>query len=263
MAPRRGVPRYQQIFLHLREKILTGKLSPGERISSEAELSREFEVSRITSQRALNELAKAGLVTRARGRGTLVREHVLRRPQIDDTTSEVEITAQLIDQSRIIGQTEARLLTFSREPAPPHVLEKLALEPGSDIYFIERVRSSGGAPFCYLLVYVLEEIGRTFSPAALESRMMLDLIEEAGHEIETFEQVVTASVADAVVADHLEIGAGMPLLSFTRTVYNTDGIPIEYVEASFRPDRFRLSMSLENASSTKRRGRTSAVATGK
>ncbi len=262
MAPRRGVPRYQQIFFELREKILTGKLSPGERISSEAQLSGEYGVSRITSQRALNELAKAGLVTRARGRGTLVRENVLRSPQIDDTSSELSMTAQFIGQSRIIGQSEVRLLAFSREPAPPHVLEKLALEPGSDIYFIERIRSSDGTPFCHASAYVPIAIGRTFSPAALESRMLIDLLQEAGHEIATGEQIVTASVADAVVANHLDISTGTAVLSFARTVYNTDGAPIEYVEASFRPDKFRLSMSLEGASSNKKRGRTAAVATG-
>ncbi len=263
MASRDGVPRYQQIFLLLREKILTRQVPPGARIASEAELSRDFGVSRITAQRALNELAAAGLVTREKGRGTRVRQNSVRPPAIDATTERSAMTAQIIGQSRIIGQSDVRLLAFLRQLAPSHVAEKLQLEPGSDAYFIERIRSSDGTPFCHVLAYVPVEIARTFSPAALESRMLVDLIQETGHQLATAEQIVTAIVADTVLASHLDVLAGTPMLYVARTVYDTDGIPVEYFEGSFRTDKFRMSMSLETDAPIDEIDRTPAAASGK
>jgi len=260
MAKERRTPRYQQIFLALREKILTGQLPHGTRISSEAELSEEYGVSRITSQRALNELAKAGLVRRERGRGTLVRENIIGAKAAQPAPAGSSVTDQFIGQSRIIGQSEITLLDFSRQKAPDYVAERLSLEPGSDVYHIERTRSTDGIPFCHVYAYVPIAIGRTFSPAALESRMMIDLIAETGHKIGTAEQTVTAGVADEAAARHLEVGSGAAILSMERTVYDMDGAPIEFAAASFRPDRFRLSMSLENGASSGTKGRKQAVA---
>lgn len=50
------------------------ELRPGERLDSEAELARRFEVSRVTIREALKVLAGRGLVDLGRGRRAIVRE---------------------------------------------------------------------------------------------------------------------------------------------------------------------------------------------
>ncbi|WP_161601316.1 GntR family transcriptional regulator [Paenibacillus luteus] len=68
-------PRYEQMYLLLREKILVGEYSVGERIPSEKELMEEFSVSRITSKKALDMLVQDGIIMRQPGRGSFVIEH--------------------------------------------------------------------------------------------------------------------------------------------------------------------------------------------
>ncbi|MBL0932867.1 MAG: GntR family transcriptional regulator [Alphaproteobacteria bacterium] len=65
-------PLYHQIFLVLRDGILDGRYRYGDVLPSEHELAGRYGVSRITAKHAMTELANAGLVTRARGRGTTV-----------------------------------------------------------------------------------------------------------------------------------------------------------------------------------------------
>ena len=65
-------PLYHQIYLLLREKIRSGIVAANATLPGEQELARAFNVSRITVKRALNELASDHLVTRHRGRGTIV-----------------------------------------------------------------------------------------------------------------------------------------------------------------------------------------------
>jgi len=52
--------------------IRSGELAPGDRVPSEPQLAREYEVSRDTAQRALATLAAEGLIIRRRGIGSIV-----------------------------------------------------------------------------------------------------------------------------------------------------------------------------------------------
>lgn len=65
-------PLYTQIKQHLEAEIRSGRLRPGDRIPSEADLARTFKVSRITSKQALALLAREGLVLRIPGKGSYV-----------------------------------------------------------------------------------------------------------------------------------------------------------------------------------------------
>ena len=68
-------PMYEQIFEALREQIISRKYAPGERIPSEKELGEAYNVSRITSKKALEMLTQHGYIVRQPGRGSFVSEH--------------------------------------------------------------------------------------------------------------------------------------------------------------------------------------------
>ena len=63
---------YEAIRRYLLNAIEQGQFGPGDRLPSESDLARQFNVSRITSKRALQILERDGVVTRFRGRGTFV-----------------------------------------------------------------------------------------------------------------------------------------------------------------------------------------------
>ncbi|WP_226900174.1 GntR family transcriptional regulator [Nonomuraea phyllanthi] len=65
--------RYEMIVAWLREQIECGDLAPGAALASEAELRRQFGVSRNTVRQALSVLEREGLVVAQHGRGRFVR----------------------------------------------------------------------------------------------------------------------------------------------------------------------------------------------
>jgi DNA-binding transcriptional regulator YhcF (GntR family) len=64
--------RYLALRNDLRQQILTGKLPHNRQIPSEPELCRNFDISRNTVQRAINDLVTEGLLRRHQGKGTFV-----------------------------------------------------------------------------------------------------------------------------------------------------------------------------------------------
>jgi DNA-binding FadR family transcriptional regulator len=68
----RPLQRYEQIAQRLADDIRAGVLAPGERLPSERELARTFEVSRASVREALASLQLQGVVETRHGAGTFV-----------------------------------------------------------------------------------------------------------------------------------------------------------------------------------------------
>lgn len=69
-------PRYLTIYNHLKAQITAGTLTANEQLPTELQLAKTFNVSRITSKRALTELESQGLIYRKQGSGSFVQPTV-------------------------------------------------------------------------------------------------------------------------------------------------------------------------------------------
>ena len=67
-----GTPMYEQIVAQIRQAVWSGELPAGAPLPSLRRLARDLEVSLITTTRAYNELAAAGLIANQAGRGSFV-----------------------------------------------------------------------------------------------------------------------------------------------------------------------------------------------
>ena len=67
-----STPLYQQLTDLIKEKILDGRLQEGDRIMTETEISQEYDVSRITVRKAIENLVEEGILIKKQGIGTFV-----------------------------------------------------------------------------------------------------------------------------------------------------------------------------------------------
>lgn len=67
-------PIYEQIFIQIKNQILTGQLHPGEALPSIRALAKDLRVSVITTKRAYEELEKAGYLYTVPAKGSYVAE---------------------------------------------------------------------------------------------------------------------------------------------------------------------------------------------
>jgi len=225
-------PLYHQIYLLLRERIVSGVLAPGEMLDGEQEMAKQLGVSRITVKRALNELAARGLVHRQRGRGTTVAGSAV-----------IPLVAggfdTLLESLQRMGlQTDVELLDVREEPAGTVIAERLEIKAEALVQRAVRLRKLNGEPFSYLVNYIPAAIARRYSLEDLASTSMLTLLERAGAPAQEAEQWISAVAAGAVIAAALDVAPGAPLLRIDRVTRGPRRKPVQFIEAHYRPDRF-------------------------
>lgn len=232
------LPLYYQIYLRYKQLIRSGQIAKGERLPSESAIEAAIGVSRITAKRALDELANDGLVRRERGRGTTV---------IHDNapTSVSADISGLVDSLVAIGEsTTVETLAFDYVAAPAAIAHDLEIVPGTTVQRVERRRLKDGSPFSYIITYIPEDIGRTFGIEDLATRPILSLVEAAGHRIHAADQAVSALDAPPAIATRLHVPENSALLHIRRVVRNSERRPVQHLEVFYRPDMYRLNMSL-------------------
>ncbi|MGY6663244.1 MAG: GntR family transcriptional regulator [Glycocaulis sp.] len=229
-------PLYHQVYLILRDRIRRGILASGDVVPGEQELARLMNVSRITIKRALNELASEGLVSRHRGRGTVVAAPGF-SPMVKGSFD------NLIESLRLMGlETQIELVEHSSVSASEDVAESLALPAGAPVKRIVRLRKLQDEPFSHLTTYLPDAIARKIPAEALGTEPMLVLLEKAGAEVCEAEQWITATSAQIAVASALGVPPGSPLLCIERIMRDRDGVPVQLITAYYRSDRFQYHL---------------------
>ena len=231
-------PLYHQIFLILRGKILDNTYPPHSLVPNEKQIMALYQVSRITAKRALNELADAKYVTRQRGKGTRVRD------QLPDAPLEIQSDDLIESMVQMGQQTDAEVLEFTYIKAPSHVAIHLNCAAGDIVQMAVRVRRYKGKPFSYIVSYVPEHIGNSYSRADLGGQPLFELIEKQGIKLTRAAHSVNAVLADPIVAPVLGVDIGSPLLSVNKIIYDQDDRPVEYLADLYRPDRYNYKVSL-------------------
>ncbi len=233
-----GEAKAKQVYMVLRDRILSGAVGFGARLPTENELAEFHGVSRVTVRRALGELARERLIERRRSAGT----RVIYRPAPAPMTADISgVLANLADMGR---RTAVKLLSFDYVPAEGTVAEALGVGPDQLLQRSVRVRSVDGLPFSYLTTHVPESVSVTFTQQELASRPLLDLLERAGVKVEHARQRISAGLATPDVARVLGLRTGSPLIELVRVVYDQAGRGVEHLHALYRPDRYAFEIDL-------------------
>lgn len=236
-----AIPLYHQIFLQLREEIISGSRAFGSRMPTEEELSESFGVSRITARRALGELADTHLVERKRRVGTSV---IYQSPATPIKGSIEQAIDSLLTYGR---KTQVRIIDLERVPARAPITDALDVAPDAPVLRVARVRVLDDQPISYLVSYVPDHLSGAMDRNSLKTTPMLTLLEQAGAHIGAATQTITASLADAHIGGLLDVDIGSPILRVSRTVFDTDRRPVQHVLAQFRPDLYQIKLDLNSA----------------
>lgn len=233
-----AIPLYHQIYMALRDEIISGLRGFDSAMPTEMELAESHRVSRITARRALDDLAGAGLVERRRRTGTRVIHRAGQKP------IEANID-QAIESLIAFGQdTAVKVVEVGTIPADRDIAQVMEIAPGVPVVRAVRLRFSGGEPLGLIISHLLKGLGVGATPERLTSSPMLGLLRDAGVVIGAASQTIEALVASPEMAERLAIEPRAALLLVRRKVSDESGRIVLVTSAYYRADRYRISLDM-------------------
>jgi GntR family transcriptional regulator len=227
--------RARQVADVVRQQIHSGVYDDG--LPGESELAGEFAVSRNTIREALTTLKNEGLIER----GPKVGTHVAQRKYDHG----LDTLLGLKETFKSYGEVRNEVRAAMTVSAPPTVAQRLKLEPGRQVVFVERLRYLGGLPVSLDLTYLEPEIGSQVLTHSLESNDIFALIEQlTGHRLGAASLALEAIPADAHSAAALHVPDGAPLLMLERLTSLDDGRPVDLEYIRMRGDRITMRGNL-------------------
>jgi GntR family transcriptional regulator, histidine utilization repressor len=137
-----GPSTWQGVQEEALRRIRTREWPPGALIPPEAELAREFGCARATVNRALRELAEAGLLDRRRRAGTRVALDPVRKATLEIAVLRHEVEAR--------GASYGYALVAREVAEPPaQVRSKMDLGPGTRPLHVRALHLASGVPYAY------------------------------------------------------------------------------------------------------------------
>ena len=222
-------PLYLSVAAHLREGIASQKWKPGDVLPSEAQLCREFGVSRGTVVKALEMLISDGLAHRRQGVGTFVSRPALHRMPGFLTSFSDTVKEQ--------GRTTTQRLLSERELSRTEALQFGCGERALELY---RIRYVDDAPWAIhrsiIPLAVAEKIPDLLGPKRKISDPNFSLyrcFSQAGMVVDHAEETLNVRLASAEEADLLDISLPAAVMMIHRNSFDPAGRLLEAIEAIY------------------------------
>ena len=220
---------HQRIYADLERRILSGDLSPGDRIPFEHELTETYDCSRMTVSKAISELAGRGLVTRRRRAGTFVAQPKAHAAVLAIPDLQAEVAAR--------GQAYGYVL-LDRAERSARDDDEAELAAGGRLLDLTCLHSADGTPLALehrliALAAAPQAVEVDFQTLAPGSWL---LTSEPWTEAENR---ISAIEADAMAARLLGLKPGAACLCVERRTWR-DGQGVTRVWQTFPGDRYDL-----------------------
>ena len=225
-------PLYESCAMALNREIESGVLRPGQRLPSERSLGDALGFTRLTVRRALQVLARRGLLEPDEHRGWQVRND-----RVSDSLSTLVGFTQMAQMRGLVASS--RILSLEYRDGTFDESEALHVAPGAPLLDLARLRLLDGQPTAIERLRMptsrvrwpegFDFTGSIY--AAMESQGVVPTVADA------FVDVIDASQSEAGL---LGVAPGRGLLRLNCVTTGADGVVISLETSMYHPDRYRF-----------------------
>ncbi len=241
MILKEGIPRHSQISQWLRKQIDEGIFKPEDKLPSENELAKKFDVSRVTIRRALQSLESESVIYRCQGLGSFVSDGRA-------THNLVKLTDFNEDMSRAGLKPSSEVNQFGTVEAPDWLAEMLHIDAGCKVLRIDRLRLGDGKPIAYDITWLPVFYGQLIQQEKLSESTIYSILEEE-YDIPVIKGFyrMSAVPADDLLANELQVEPNTPLFLIDRLSFTIGHKPLYYQKRFYRNDKVLYEMTLERS----------------
>ena len=226
--------KFGAIYAALKADIESEKLPYQSLMPSENQLIIRFDCSRNTVRRAIAMLAEEGYVQPMHGRGVRVIYTKTQTPPF--LIGGIESFRESAKRNNL--KTTTRLIRFAELTADEHVARHTGFPVGTELYYIQRVRSLDGDP----CVFDINLFDKSLVPGLTKEicvQSIYNYIEQdLGMTIVMSKRTITVERITQMDEDNLNLKGYDTLAVVTGQTFNSEGVMFEYTQTRHRPDYF-------------------------
>lgn len=229
-------PLYRQLKKAIQAAILNDTYQQGEKIPTEPELSEQYNVSRITVRKAVEELVKEGYLIKQQGKGTFVS-----LPKIDRKIEHVMGFTAACQANGFTSHSEVTKTEVMKGDAD--LRKALQLEKDEKVLYIQRKRFAGDSPLMLENNYYPFNRYSFLLDETLDGSLY-DLLREK-YEIfpnQSGKTTLEIALADEEQARLLETSIGKPLFYMNAVIYDQHGHPVHAGKQYIIGDRYQFTL---------------------
>lgn len=228
--------RYQHVYDLVLRIMAERGLKPGDRLPSVADLAEIASVSNISVRRALDELERAGKITRRQGLGTFVAQ-----PRIaSDPTRPGELLHTLLDGDGDPPKVITSLISIGVGLPSTAIATALGVDAGQPVWEIWRKRSLGSADaILERAVLPLSRVPAIDHEELSAGGSLYRFIEERYQLTDEYtEQAIEVDTPSGWEAGHLGVGTADPIVRVRGVSFDADGKAFDCFEQCYRATKF-------------------------
>ena len=232
------LPLYVQLSETLRADIHAQRIHPHEQLPSERALCVRYRVSRMTVRQALIDLTREGLIYSRVGKGTFVSE-----PKIDQQLKTLTGFSQ--DMASRGSLSSSRVLEAKLIAADDDTAHMLRVPVGAELVLLSRVRLADNVPLAIETVHLLHRLVPNLLRHNFSTQSLYDVLEhQYSFRLTRAEQTIEAALASPRDAALLQLTLPAAVLQMERLTFTDQDILIEYVQSTYRSDRYKFRSAL-------------------
>lgn len=229
--------KYKVIYEQLRDAILDGTYPARTYLPREGELMKMYAVSRDTIRKALTQLAAQGYIQKENGVGSLVLEN--KTETISFPVAGLTSFKELADST--MGPDVATIVTDFRMIQPDRDLqEKLNVEPGQEIQYVERVRRIDGERIILDRDYINPVLIPGLKKEHAQNSLYEYIEKDLGFPVSFARKEITVVPATRHDRELLDLKDSDMVVCVRSYNYLENARLFDYTESRHRPDKFRF-----------------------
>jgi GntR family transcriptional regulator len=224
-------PVYTKIAEEIKRRINKGELKPGDIITSENMLCKEFGASRMTVRKGLAVLASEGYIYSIPGKGNFVQKPDFKKYII--SYDEMSNSISSVDKTRLL---EVNIIRPDEKLA-----NSLQISKNKNVIVIRRLFYTDGNPVAYDVKYLQYQRGMPIVEKELQHATFPEIISKGTSLFAIKKELsIYARIPDEEMKRYLNIYDQLALLVVEQKLLSCDNKPIGLGITSFRGDYIKL-----------------------
>lgn len=235
--------KYKQVENYIVDRIENGELKVGDQIETEEEISKKLNISHLTVNKALSNLAKEGYLTRIRGKGSFVKARPVESSY--ETKRYFSLTEDIERLGKKAGSKLIEYKVISGRDVPD-VAKIMDVKEDEKLHYFIRVRTADGEPIAISYTYLATKIVPYVDVSVLENGSLWKFLAETGFGgtkksfFKLYAKLPTQRQAELLGVDEMT-----PLLLSHHLSATDEGVIYNYVDTYYISERYEYCYTSE------------------